>query len=138
MCTDIRPEITRSSKYWISKHRYYELKHFCLQYKDWKDLYNKLKGEAHPGIISGMPRKTDISNPTEKVAIAKAEYAYNMRMIEEIAKQTDPELWDYIFKAVTNGFSYTVLSMQYGIPCCKETFYDRYRKFFWLLSSARR
>lgn len=138
MCTEIRAEISRQSRYWISKHRYYELKHFCLQYKDWKDLYNKLKGEPSHLSYSEMPRKADISNPTEKVAIAKAEYAYNMKMVEDIAKQTDTELSDYIFKAVTNGYSYNVMFMQYHIPCCKDTFYDRYRKFFWLLSSARR
>lgn len=138
MCTEIRPEISKSSRYWISKHRYYELKHFCLQYKEWRDLYNKLKGEPNHMGFNEMPRKTDISNPTEKVAIAKAECAYYMKLIEDISKQTDPELSDYIFKAVINGYSYNVMSMQYNIPCCKDTFYDRYRKFFWLLSSARR
>lgn len=32
MATVIRPEISPKNKYWISKHRHYELKHFCLQY----------------------------------------------------------------------------------------------------------
>ncbi len=36
MGTDIRPEISRRSRYDISRHRYYELKHFCLQYPEWK------------------------------------------------------------------------------------------------------
>lgn len=138
MCTDIRPELKKGSKYWISKHRYYELKHFCLQYKDWKDLYEKLRGEPKHVLPYELPCKTDISNPTEKVAIAKAEYAYNMKMVEDTAKKTDSELHEYIFCAVTNGLSYTTMLMQYNIPCCKETFYDRYRKFFWLLSSMRR
>ena len=30
MSTVIRPEISEKNKYWISKHRYYELKHLCL------------------------------------------------------------------------------------------------------------
>ena len=40
MSTDIRPEVSVKNKYWISRHRYYELKHFCLQYGEWKQAYN--------------------------------------------------------------------------------------------------
>ena len=32
-----RAEVSKKNKYYISKHRYYELKHFCLQYKEWED-----------------------------------------------------------------------------------------------------
>lgn len=32
MGTNIRPELSNKSPYWIERHRYYELKHFCLQY----------------------------------------------------------------------------------------------------------
>lgn len=138
MGTVIRPEITKRNDYYISKHRYYELKHFCLQYYEWKDLYNKLNGTPSSLSFDIMPRKTEVSNPTEKVAIAKAEYAYNMKLIEDVAKETDSELWTYIFKAVTKGITYSSLEVRDGIPCCRDTFYDRYRKFFWLLSSARR
>lgn len=138
MCTVIRPEISKENKYYISKHRYYELKHFCLQYPEWKDLCNKLIGTPKSCSFEFMPRKTDVSNPTEKVAIALAEYSRNMDLIEEIAKKTDDELYSYILLAVTRGLSYTNLQMMHDIPCCKDTFYDRYRRFFWLLSSARR
>lgn len=30
MGTDIRATISTKNRYWIEKHRYYELKHFCL------------------------------------------------------------------------------------------------------------
>jgi hypothetical protein len=30
--------------------------------------------------------------------------------------------------------SWTYLSTALRIPCCKETYYDRYRKFFYILS----
>ena len=32
MGTQIRPELSEKNLYWIDRHRYYELKHFCLQY----------------------------------------------------------------------------------------------------------
>ena len=35
MSTQIRPEISQKNPYWIPKHRYYELKHFVMQYPAW-------------------------------------------------------------------------------------------------------
>lgn len=32
MGTTLRAELSEKNPYWIEKHRYYELKHFCLQY----------------------------------------------------------------------------------------------------------
>ena len=42
MSTLIRPELSETNRYWIEKHRYYELKHFCLQYPLWRHAYNSL------------------------------------------------------------------------------------------------
>lgn len=44
MSTTIRPEVSEKNQYWIEKHRYYELKHFCLQYPIWRKSY----GEKSP------------------------------------------------------------------------------------------
>lgn len=40
----IRAEVSENNPYWIEKHRYYELKHFCLQYPTWKRNYVSLDG----------------------------------------------------------------------------------------------
>lgn len=40
MSTTIHPELSKKNTYWIEKHRYYELKHFCLQYPIWKEAYH--------------------------------------------------------------------------------------------------
>ena len=42
MATKIRAKLSEKNKYWIDKHRYYELKHFCLQYQMWKKAYKAL------------------------------------------------------------------------------------------------
>ena len=42
MGTRIRAELSEKNKYWISRHRYYELKHFCLQYPSWRRTYAAL------------------------------------------------------------------------------------------------
>ena len=58
-------------------------------------------------------------------------------MVERVAKETDDELWFYILKAVTEDLSYNYLKSRLEMPCGKDMYYDRYRKFFWLLSKER-
>lgn len=136
MGTVIRPEISTKNKYWISKNRYYELKYFCLQYSEWKTAYAGLN-DTSIYSPSAIGRSTNISNPTEKLVMAKRYYSEKVEMIERIAKETDFELHTYILKAVTEGVSYTNLKTMYNIPCSRDTYYDRYRRFFWLLSKSK-
>ena len=58
-------------------------------------------------------------------------------MIEHTARQADPELADYILKGVTEGLSYDIIKARMNVPCCKDVYYDKYRKFFWLLNKVR-
>jgi hypothetical protein len=65
-------------------------------------------------------------------------YSERIELIEKIAKEADPYLYPYIIKAVTEELSYTYLKAKLDIPCGKDMYYDRYRRFFWLLSEARK
>lgn len=49
----------------------------------------------------------------------------------------DEELYSYILKAVTEGLSYTYLKTALEMPCGRDAYYDRYRRFFWLLDKER-
>lgn len=138
MGTTIRAKLSPKNKYWISKHRYYELKHFCLQYPEWKKAYNSIDemsisspnfNETHSNNI--------ITDITAKCAIAKTFYSEKINMVEKAAKEADSDLYDYILKAVTEELSFTYLKTKLDIPCGKDMYYDRYRKFFWILSNTR-
>lgn len=138
MSTLIRPEISEKKQYWINKHRNYELKHFCLQYPYWKSKYAELERSIGSLSMFEWRSKTNIpGNPTEKKALIQAYYSDRIELIERIAKETDPYLYPYILKAVTEGLSYTYLKTKMQIPCGKDMYYDRYRKFFWLLNNTR-
>ena len=116
MGTAIRPEISGKNKYWIERHRYYELKHFCLQF-------------VRSGQIHG--------DPTARCAESRLFFSDRMKLVEQAAIGADPEIYTYILRAVTEGLSYDTLKMQHGIPCCRDVYYDRYRRFFWLLDKTR-
>lgn len=139
MATVIRAKISERNKYYIDKHRYYELKHFCLQYNEWKKEYiNCNNSIIFASTIEKLSSTNGIpSDLTAKYAIKKAQYAEKIALIEKAAKEADEYLYDYILKAVTEGLSYPYLKSRLDIPCGKDMYYDRYRKFFWLLSEMR-
>lgn len=138
MSTKIRAELSKKNKYWISRHRYYELKHFCLQYPTWKSIYASLDNTGiHAITVEKFPTSNVPADPTSKQVILKAYYKEKIDLIEKTAFEADRYLYIYILKAVTEELSYTYLKTKMNIPCGKDMYYDRYHKFFWLLSEAR-
>ena len=139
MATLIRPEVSQKNKYWIDKHRHYELKHFCLQYPMWKRMYANVE-HCTPAIsvMERISKSNTPSDPTAKRAILNIYLKERIELIERIAYEADPYLHEYILRAVTEGLSYTYLKNKLDMPCGKDMYYDRYRKFFWLLGNSRK
>ena len=138
MATVIRAEVSIKNKYWIDKHRHYELKHFCLQYPTWKKLYSDFNNSSISlSTIDKMPTSNLPGDPTAKRALMKAHYSEKINLLERAAKEADRYLYEYIIKGVTENLSYTYLKSKYDIPCGKDMYYDRYRRFFWILNDLR-
>ena len=138
MATVIRPEISQRNKYWIDKHRHYELKHFCLQYPLWKKKYKSIsKMSVFTSKLDSSPSNNELSDSTANHAINKARYSSKIDLIEKAALEADPVLYEYILKGVTEGLSYIHLRAKLNIPCGKDMYYDRYRRFFWLLHNLK-
>lgn len=138
MGTTIRPEVSRQNKYHISKHRYYELKHFCLQYPDWKRSYQALNYTiANPAVNDICIRSDRETDMVSKLVETRLYYASKLDLIEKAAFATDPIIGPYILKAVTEGISYEILKVRENVPCGKDAYYELYRRFFWLLHRSR-
>lgn len=136
MSTDVRPELSEHSKYHISRHRYYELRHFCMQYPEWMEKVSGMD-MIWNSRLNTLHAHSAISDPTSKTAIERERYLNNMHLIEKACMDTDKELSNYIFKAVTKGTSFVELSTLYEMPCGKDMYYDRFRKFFWVLDKLK-
>lgn len=117
-----RIEISKKNPYYLPKHRMLELIHFCLQYKDWKELYSTINGSIHGD---------------EHEAVLLADLSKAMDLIKNTSFDTDPVLSNYIFLSVTESVPYYTLRCVYDIPCGKEYFYQTRRRFFWLLSDRK-
>lgn len=133
----IRAELSETNKYWISKHRHYELKHFCLQYPAWKKKYESLNEVKITSVLNRMPSTNTPTDITAVYAIKKAQCNEKIKLIERAAMNTDEFLYPYLLKSVTEGLSYTYLKTTLNIPCSRDTYYDMYRRFFWILNDLR-
>lgn len=133
---DLKPELSGKSQYWISKHRYYELKHYCLQYPEWKKLRDSLDIKMET-VKLGNVYGTEPSDPTAKLAQMRVDLDRAIDRLLQISFEASEELGGFIFMAVTEGLSFTQLKTVYNIPCGKDMYYDSYRKFFWMLSQSK-
>lgn len=133
----VTKELSQKNKYWISKHRQYELKHFCLQYPTWKQEHAELSYISTS--VAGRTRSSNTpGDPTSNLVIKRSYYKDRIELIEKVAAETDAVLGIYILRAVTEGLSYNHLKSRLKIPCGRDTYYACYRRFFWLLSRARK
>ena len=105
MSTLIRPEITTKSEYYLPKHRFYELKHFVMQYPLWK------------------------KDPER--------YSRQIELVKRCAQETDEIIGPLIFEAVVNDWSYELIRARKNVPCCKDTYYHLYRRFFWTINTFK-
>lgn len=132
--TDERP--ISEKKYGINKHRFLELKHHCLQYPEWRrelaGITDTVRSIEYGKEGKGSPSQ---GSATERLAIRRAELEDRCKVIEQTAIEADSEIYQWILEGVTTDYAtYRYLRDAKHIPCGKDMYYDRRRKFFWLLS----
>ncbi len=97
------------TEYNLSKHRFYELKHFCLQYPEWKRIYENADGWSGSG------------DTTSRDGIKRADIDKFVKLIEHCARITNRDILPFVTE---------------GIPMLNEMKYY-YSWFFWELSRRR-
>ena len=109
-----------------------------MQYPEWKKSYSAFDDISLTlSMIEHIPTNNLPGDPTAKRALMKIFYSERIKLIERTAIETDPYLYNYINKGVTEGKSYTYLKTKLGIPCDRDMCYERYRKFFCPLNESR-
>lgn len=133
---NVRP--LNKDKYNISKHRFLELYHFCMQYKEWKAELEALTDTVKAIGYSEKIKGSSMKSATEELAMKRAELSKKCELIEQTAIEADPELYQYIIEGVTEEYaSFRYLKQSLEIPCEKDMYYNRRRRFFWLLSKKK-
>ena len=111
------------NEYELSKHRFYELKHFCLQYPEWEVLYSNLDGFAKESTVNE-------GDTTSRDGIRRADLMQKMTLIREVAHDTCQNYEQSIFE-------YVILGIKPKLNSDQKDFWYYYRKFFWELSRRK-
>ena len=105
------------SEYQIGKHRFYELKHFCLQYPEWKAYYSD---------SDGWPKEIgeNEGDTTSRDGIRRADLKVRMLQVELAGDLCgDPDVLIFVTTGIRKRDD--------------PEFWLNYRRFFWELSRIR-
>ena len=111
--------------YELKPHRYRELKHFCLQYPDYKRELALL--EATDGYLEKH------YDPTSELAIRENELRNAIGLIETTARETESFLSERILKVVTEDVNIKGLTM----PCSRECMEELRWRYYYLLHKKK-
>lgn len=137
MSSHVRTSISSKNKYFITRHRYLELYHFCLQYNDWKAASLSVVGGSKSILYAAGKKSNTVRRPTENLALKISQGDTFMKLIKDTCYEADETIWKWLLIGVTEGVSFNRLKLIYNLPCERDMYYDRYRKFFWLLDKKR-
>lgn len=76
MSSIMRSELSEKNPYYLPKHRFLELKHFCMQYPEWKKMYN-LCDFTQSAAVTGLPKTAGVSDRVGDEAIKKLYYTHS-------------------------------------------------------------
>ena len=121
----VREVLSTKNIYYIPKNRRLELKYMCLQYPEWK---------SYLSYVGKRGTSDEFSDPTGEEATKRVLFEKLVNVVEKSSRISGGDIYEYLLKAVTEDISYPTLYSLYGIPCGRDYFYERYHKFWFVLS----
>lgn len=127
--------LRKSNKYWLTNSAFYQAYYFALRYQEFLDTLEEM-GDGSRGLsYDSQPHGSASKSSLEDLAIRRSRVSSKVDLIESACRLADADLYPWLLKAVTNNdIGYDYLYYQLGIPCSRGTFYDRRRKFYYILS----
>ncbi len=129
-------DLKLSKEYSISRHRYRELKEFCLQYEEKKSelqqIYTSSSVSPEVAVMGGIPGK-----PTEQKAMRASQLNGEIELIDNCIREAcgdDVGLIEQLKRNITLGVGYDGLGY---VPCGVRQFYKCRRKFFFILDKEK-
>lgn len=130
----------RLENFGITSKRYKELCGFCEQYPEWKAFLATNENAVKSKKIDGVSHSTTNSknDETADLAIKRTVLQNKVDMIESIAKEVDPGLWECIIKSVCYECPFWYIRDILNLPVSRTSFYAKRRYFFYLLDQEKK
>lgn len=107
---------------------------FAREYPFWVREYNIINHTKKSQRMDEILTKTHvISRPTERLAVKRVSLLKKINLIEQTTIAVDPVISKHLLRSVTEGRPFEKLVAD-GLFYSRNTFYDRRRKFYYILS----
>lgn len=127
----IRLRHSKKSRYYLEPELYMETYWHCMRYHALKTEY-----ENSVGLVRGRSEgaSSGTGDPTASQAMRLARIGTAIRRIEDTARAVAPEIYTYLLAGVTERHMTFDRLKAKGMPCERDMYYDRRRKFYWLMA----
>lgn len=122
--------LSRKSKYYLPKETFLTVVHYCKQYPLWADEIRHTADTR--GALTYDKDRVQTSNdydPTSSTAMRLAEVSAKKEAVDQVAVDVGGVIAEWLILGVCYGVPFFQLRDK-GIPCGKDMYYDRRRKFY--------
>ena len=124
-----------TGKYKLSKFELGYAKWFSLKYPEWLEEYNNLKDSIKTASFDGLPSgKGKVSDSTQNLATKRAELREKMLKVEHCAYDAGGDIASFILQSVIYEDMTFEMMKKKGLPRERTCFYEKRRKYYYLLS----
>lgn len=127
-------QLSKGNGYYLSKAAFLESLYFAYQYQEFLDELEVI-GDGSKGIsYDAQPHGDAKAGGLEDLAIRRARISSKVDLIERVCREVDPELYPWLIKGFTSDeVGYDYLRYQLRMPCGRNQYYEKRRKFYFLL-----
>lgn len=128
--------LSTKNKYYLPKETFLTVVHYCKQYPIWEAEYKALLDQNRATEYDrDRVQTTNDYDATAEPAIKRAMLSKKMEGVTQTAKDVAGDLlWKWLVLGVSYDMPYYALQLK-GIPCGKDVYYDRRRKFYFMMSA---
>ena len=119
------------SKYYVPWQTLQLVRTYCRMYPTWKREYDESAGLRNVTQGNGSG---GIGDPTASQAMRRKELSDRIDLIERTAVVAEGTIHNYLLLGVTQRHMTFDRLKALGMPCERDMYYDRRRKFYWLMA----
>lgn len=126
--------MSEKNTYFLPKEEYLTASHFALQYPHWCEELRTDPDTSRAIRYDGDRVQTSGGyDSTAETAMRRKLLEDKKKLVEDAAMAAGKEIYPFLLRGVTGGFTFWQLRQQ-GMPCEKTMYYERRRKFYYLLA----
>ena len=126
--------LSEKNEFYLPKEEFLTVLHFSLQYPNW---VQELRTEPDTSnAITYDEERVQTSggyDACSETAMRRYALAKKKQLVEDTVREVAPEIYEYLLLGVAYGWTFWQLKQQ-GIQCEKTMYYERRRKFYYILA----